>query len=113
MAVQPTVTRLMTQERSPSRRVSGAPLPAETQAAEKARAGTKVTIAATPSRDSQEERHCVKARHARSGWLRCSVEAHSPTTIRPKDKPAVARAKERSSGSAPKAASTPHSASKP
>ena len=34
--------------------------------------------AATPSRDSQEERHCLKARQARSGWPRCKVEDSKP-----------------------------------
>ena len=43
-----------------------------TQPSARASAGRKVTSASTPSRDSQEERHWVNARQARSGWPRWS-----------------------------------------
>ena len=39
--------------------------------------------AATPSRDSQEERHCEKARQARSGWPRWKVDDNKPMVMRP------------------------------
>src|SRR6056297_3041208 len=42
----------------------------------------RVSIARTPSRESHEERHWVRARCARSGWPRCRVEARSPPTAR-------------------------------
>src|SRR6478672_4923847 len=38
----------------------------------------KVAIAATPSRDSHDVRHCENARHARAGLPRCSIELNRP-----------------------------------
>src|ERR1051326_6777415 len=46
--------------------------------------GTKVATAITPSRDSQDERHCEKARHARSGRPRWKTEETSPPAAKTK-----------------------------
>ena len=37
-----------------------------------------VAIAATPSRDNHDVRHCENARHARSGLPRCNSELSKP-----------------------------------
>src|SRR5712691_13378644 len=47
-------------------------------------AGTKLAPAITPSRDSQDERHCEKARHARSGRPRWKTDETSPPDARTK-----------------------------
>src|SRR5260370_26971438 len=52
--------------------------PKKIQPIAKIAAGTKVAPAITPSRDSQDERHCEKARHARSGRPRWKTEDTSP-----------------------------------
>ena len=59
-------------------RCVAAPRAREHRRGRTARSGTKVTIAATPSRDSQEERHWLSARQARSGRPRCAVEESRP-----------------------------------
>ena len=45
-------------------------------------AGIYVRIANTPSLDSQDERHCEKARHALSGCPRWAVEESRPAVTR-------------------------------
>ena len=40
-----------------------------------------VAIAATPSRDSHDVRHCENARHARAGLPRWNIELTSPTVV--------------------------------
>src|SRR6266851_4702862 len=52
--------------------------PKKIQPIAKIAAGTKVATAITPSRDSQDERHCEKARHARSGRPRWKTDETSP-----------------------------------
>src|SRR5258708_30607114 len=52
--------------------------PKKIQPIAKIAAGTKLATAITPSRDSQDERHCEKARHARSGRPRWKTEETSP-----------------------------------
>src|SRR6202795_1944983 len=52
--------------------------PNNTQPIAKTAAGTKLATAITPSRDSQDERHCEKARHARSGRPRWKTDETSP-----------------------------------
>src|SRR5579863_7271372 len=60
-------------------------------------AGTKVATDITPSRDSQDERHCEKARHARSGWPRWKIDETSPPAASAK---ATAKAANQNQGSA-------------
>src|SRR5260370_25836288 len=52
--------------------------PKKIQPIAKTAAGTKVATDITPSRDSQDERHCEKARHARSGRPRWKTDETSP-----------------------------------
>src|SRR5229473_3458339 len=52
--------------------------PKKIQPIAKIAAGTKLATAITPSRDSQDERHCEKARHARSGRPRWKIDETSP-----------------------------------
>src|SRR6202790_4367865 len=52
--------------------------PNNSQPTPKTAAGTKVATDMTPSRDSQDERHCEKARHARSGRPRWKTDETSP-----------------------------------
>src|SRR5436190_23991152 len=52
--------------------------PKKIQPIAKIAAGTKVATAITPSRDSHDERHCEKARHARSGRPRWKTDETSP-----------------------------------
>src|SRR3989442_11151243 len=52
--------------------------PKKIQPIAKIAAGTKLATAITPSRDSQDERHCEKARHARSGRPRWKTDETSP-----------------------------------
>ena len=71
-------------------------------------AGRTVATAITPSRDSQEVRHCENARHARSGRPRCAVEATSPPVTRTNAHTNPARPSQRWAGTA---SSRPSSAS--
>src|SRR5258708_3683836 len=52
--------------------------PKKIQPIAKIAAGTNLATAITPSRDSQDERHCEKARHARSGRPRWKTDETSP-----------------------------------
>src|SRR6202011_8573 len=49
-----------------------------TQPIPKIPAGKKVRAENTPSRDSQDDRHCENARHARSGRPRWNTDETSP-----------------------------------
>ena len=68
---------------------------------------------ATPSRDSQEERHCENARQARSGWPRWNVEDSSPAVTAAKARTMAVRPKTLSAGSIPSAPKAPIRASRP
>src|SRR5438132_3398977 len=63
--------------------------PKRTQPIAKIAAGRKVATAITPSRDSHDDRHCEKARHARSGRPRWKTDETSPPAASAK---AVAKA---------------------
>src|SRR5713226_6136734 len=65
--------------------------PNSSQPTAKTAAGTKVATAMTPSRDSQDERHCEKARHARSGRPRWKIDETSPPAASTKAIAKVAR----------------------
>jgi len=76
-------------------------------------AGRKVSTAATPSRDSQEDRHCDSARQARSGRPRCSSEEQSPAAISASAMMAAVAPKSVFAGKRPSGLSTPSQNSKP
>src|SRR5262245_43429561 len=72
--------------------------PKNNQAMAKIPAGTKTESDSTPSRDSHDERHCEKARQARSGWPRWNVEAISPNETSPRETPIAREPNQRLSG---------------
>ncbi len=76
-------------------------------------AGIKVTIAATPSRASHDERHCVNALRNRSGWPRCSIELISPEAIRPSETAKATKPNQGSGGRRPASANAASNASNP
>src|ERR1051326_2618555 len=69
--------------------------------------GTKVATAITPSRDSQDERHCEKARHARSGRPRWNTEEASPPAARANAVPSAATPNQGLAGSSSNGTPTP------
>ena len=78
--------------------------PSSTQPMPNSPAGTKVTTEATPSRDSQELRHCEKARQARSGRPRWPVDDKRPAAIRPSASPMPTSPSQKSGGMNPESA---------
>src|SRR5215469_17585815 len=76
-------------------------------------AGRKVSTAQTPSRDSQEERHCENARQARSGRPRWKAEEPSPATASAIAAANATKANQLLSGSKPSGAPIPSSSSSP
>src|SRR5436190_23123127 len=78
MPVQAIVTAANTAAVMPSRPITPSVTPKKIQPIAKIAAGTKVMTDMTPSRDSHDERHCEKARHARSGRPRWNAEETRP-----------------------------------
>src|SRR3954468_5911672 len=76
-AVHQTVATASNANASAALRTSAASEPRHS-ATNSTSAGMKLATAATPSRDNQELRHWLKARHARSGLPRCSIDEVSP-----------------------------------
>src|SRR3954447_11874322 len=62
----------------PHRPMNPVVAPKKIQPIAKIAAGMKVATDSTPSRDSHDERHCEKARHARSGRPRWKAEETRP-----------------------------------
>src|SRR5947208_4481797 len=89
MPVQAIVTAANTAAVMPSRPITPSVTPKKIQPIAKIAAGTNVAIDMTPSRDSQDERHCEKARHARSGRPRWKTHETRPAAASTK---AVAKA---------------------
>src|SRR5216683_7550754 len=81
--------------------------PKKIQPIAKIAAGTKVATAVTPSRDSQDERHCEKARHARSGRPRWKTDETSPPAASTKPAAKPAKPNPGSAGSKPSGAPRP------
>src|SRR5438067_13059917 len=107
MPVQAIVTAAHIAARKPNSPTTPSVTPKKIQPIAKIAAGTKVTTDMTPSRDSQEERHCEKARHARSGRPRWNAEETRPAVDRAK---AVANATKPNpllSGSSPSGTARP------
>ena len=69
----------------------------------RAATGTRLAIAATPSRESHELRHCDSARQARCGCPRWSTEDSRPTSTSSVASPTRTRANSRDSGSGARA----------
>ena len=86
MPVKVTVTAQQPRVMRPRTRIRWGSACGVSHAQPKASAGAKVTMAATPSRDSHDERHWDSARQARSGWPRWAVDAISPVAMRTKAK---------------------------
>jgi hypothetical protein len=76
-------------------------------------AGRKVITAATPSRDSQEDRHWLSARQARSGRRDRSSDEQSPAVISASAMMAAVAPKRLLAGSRPSGFSTPSQNSSP
>src|ERR1700720_4717028 len=78
MPVQAIVTAAQIAARKPHSPPPPSVTPKKIQPIPKTAAGTKVITDMTPSRDSHDERHCEKARHARSGWPRWKADEARP-----------------------------------
>src|SRR3977135_2101084 len=78
MPVQAIVTAAQIAARKPHSPITPSVTPKKIQPIPKTAAGTKVMTDMTPSRDSHDERHCEKARQARSGWPRWNAEETRP-----------------------------------
>src|SRR5436190_23043743 len=81
--------------------------PKKIQPIAKIAAGTKVATARTPSRDSHDERHCEKARHARSGRPRWKTDDTSPPAASTKAVAKPVRPNHGSAGSKPSGTPSP------
>ena len=73
----------------------------------------KLASASTPSRDSQDVRHCDRARQARSGRPRCQVDTASPPVTSASATPKPVMPRVRSIGTAPNSPSSASQASSP
>src|SRR3546814_20738923 len=102
MAVQATVTAQARLATRPSAAAAPWLVCQITQQSANSPTGRKVATAATPSRDSQEERHWLNARQARSGRPRCRVEESRPSTNSPSPSPKATRPNQTSAGSRPR-----------
>src|SRR4051794_3239446 len=78
MPVQTIVAAANAAAMIPSRPTTPALVPKKIQPIAKIAAGIKVATDSTPSRDSQDDRHCEKARQARSGRPRWKAEETRP-----------------------------------
>src|SRR5215208_2998290 len=74
---------------------------------------TNVATERTPSRDSQDERHCENARHARSGRPRWNTEERRPTAASPKALAKAATPNQGLTGSRPSGTPRPSSSNSP
>src|SRR5437016_12646624 len=111
MPVQAIVTAAQIAARKPHSPMRPPVSPKNTQPMPKIAAGTKVNTDMTPSRDSQEERHCEKARHARSGRPRWKTDETSPAAASTKAVASTANPKPPLAGSSPNGTASPISSS--
>src|SRR6202030_1634185 len=81
MPVQAIATAAQIAARKPHSPTPPLVTPKKIQPIPKTAAGTKVITDMTPSRDSHDERHCEKARHARSGRPRWKTDETSPPAV--------------------------------
>ena len=87
--------------------------PKKTQPMPKIAVGRNVKTEKTPSRDSQDDRHCEKARHARSGRPRCRTEEASPLAASKTALASAAKPKAWLAGNKPSGVPIPSKISKP
>src|SRR5581483_9709535 len=85
--------------------------PKNTQPTANTAAGSTVTTANSPSRDSHDERHCDSARSARSGRPRCSADEASPPAASSAASTRLSTANPGLSGTRPRGAPIPSSSS--
>ncbi len=111
MPVHHTVTAAPAAASSPAGSASHSVWP--TSARKNSPAGAKVATAATPSRDSQEDRHWLSARQARSGRPRWAVEDSSPSITSTSARPTASTPKPAERGTMPSALSSPIQNSSP
>src|SRR5690242_10960827 len=107
MPVQAIVTAAQIAARNPHNPTTPQVTPKNTQPMPKIAAGTKVKTDMTPSRDSQEERHCEKARQARSGRPRWNTEETRPAAARMKAVASAANPNQPLCGKRPSGAARP------
>src|SRR5713226_9586224 len=81
--------------------------PKKIQPIAKIAAGTKLAPAITPSRDNHDERHCEKARHARSGRPRWKTDETSPPAASTKAVASAVRPNQGSAGNKPSGTPSP------
>src|SRR5437763_3445547 len=107
MPVQAIVTAAQIAARKPHSPIRPPVSPKNTQPMPKIAAGTKVNTDMTPSRDSQEERHCEKARQARSGRPRWNTEETRPAAARMKAGASATKPNQPLCGNRPSGAARP------
>src|SRR6267142_1288170 len=111
MPVQAIVTAAHIAARKPHSPITPSVTPKKTQPIPKTAAGTKVMTDMTPSRDSHDERHCEKARHARSGRPRWNTDETRPAAASTKAVAKATNPKPASAGSRPSGTASPISSS--
>src|SRR5438132_11956155 len=107
MPVQAIVTAAQIAAMTPSKPITPSVTPKKIQPIPKTAAGTKVATDMTPARDSQDERHCEKARHARSGRPRWKTDDTSPPAASTKAVASAAKPKPPLAGSSPNGTASP------
>src|SRR5438270_9601824 len=111
MPVQTIVTAAQIAARTPNSPITPSVTPKKIQPIAKIAAGTKVMTDMTPSRDSQDERHCEKARQARSGRPRCNTDEASPAVASTKAVASATKPNPLLSGSSPSGTASPSKSS--
>src|SRR6202030_3615863 len=110
MPVQAIATAAQIAARKPHSPTPPLVTPKKIQPIPKTAAGTKVAIDMTPSRESHDERHCEKARHARSGRPRCNADDARPATASATAMANAVKPKPASCGNRPNGTAMPISA---
>src|SRR5215212_2911840 len=87
--------------------------PKKTQPTANTKPVNKVATERTPSRDSQDERHCENARHARSGRPRWNTDERRPPAANAKALANAATPNQGLTGSRPSGTPRPSSSSSP
>src|SRR5438270_6509906 len=107
MPVQAIVTAAHTAAMTPSKPITPSVTPKKIQPIPNTAADTNVASDMTPSRDSQDERHCEKARHARSGRPRWNTDETRPAVASTKAVASATKPKPLLSGNSPIGAARP------
>src|SRR3954471_23568240 len=107
MPVQAIVTAAQIAASTPNSPITPSVTPKKIQPIAKIAAGTNVMTDMTPSRDSQEERHCETARQARSGRARRNTDEASPAVASTKAVVSATKPNPLLSGSSPSGTARP------